>query len=377
MDWEATRGRFPTLEHTTYLNSCSLGLLPESGREAVEGTFLDEWEDRGAAAWYNGWLPLADELRSAVGDVLGCGTHEVALLPNVSSALTVLASALDHGDRPRVLSHELDFPTVPYQWYTREAATVDLVESPEGIVADERAYEEALGPDVAAVATSHVFYTTGYVQDVARIADAAREAGALSIVDAYQATGQVPTDVKDLGVDALVTGGLKWLLGGPGIAYLYVREGLHSELEPEACGWFGRRDQFDFDVASYEPREDARRYEQGTPSVGSLATGLAGLQLVRDWGQEAIRERCQDLVDDLADRLEDAGLEPRLPDRREDRSAIVTVPLDDPAQAEEDLAAADVVVDHRPGVLRVSPYVYNTPEDHATLVQGIRKAGHI
>lgn len=376
MDWEALRSDFPTLEHTTYLNSCSLGLLPEAGREAVEDDFLDNWQDRGAAAWYDTWLDLASEVRAAVADLLGCGLHEVALLPNVSSALTVLASALDHGDRPRVLSHELDFPTVPYQWYERSEAQVDLLESPDGVTSDEAAYESALGPDVAAVATSHVFFTSGYVQDVGRIAEAAREAGALTIVDAYQATGQVPTDVKGLGVDALVTGGLKWLLGGPGIAYLYVREGLHDELRPEAAGWFGHARQFDFDPATYEPRGDARRFEQGTPGVAALAAGLAGLDLVREWGPEAVRGRCLALVDDLADRLEDAGLEPRLPVAREDRSAIVTVPLDDPAGAVEDLAREDVVVDHRPGLLRVSPYVYNTPEDHARLVAALRKHGH-
>ncbi len=374
MDAEAWRREFPTLGHTTYLNTCSLGLLGRRSRRGVEA-FLDEWERRGASAWYDTWLQEVQALRESTANLLGCGTHEVAVLPSVSVALDVLADALQHRDRAEVVTHALDFPTVPYQWMTRRDAALRTVKSPDGVTSDPRDFEAHVTDETLAVATSHVFYTTGFTQDIEAIADIARDRGAVSIVDAYQATGQLPTDVKDLGVDVLLTGGLKWLLGGPGVVTMYVREGLHETLEPHGAGWFAHAEQFEFQPHRFQPREDARRFETGTPSMASVAAARAGVDLVQEVGVEAIRTRTLELVDDLVDRLEDAGMPPRLAPNREDRTGIVTIPLQDPASAVEALARDDVIVDHRPGRLRVSPYFYNTPGDNERLVDALRDHG--
>jgi selenocysteine lyase/cysteine desulfurase len=229
----------------------------------------------------------------------------------------------------------------------------------------------ALGPRTAALATTHVFFTTGFVQDVAALSKAAHAQGAISIIDSYHGCGQVPIDVKDAGVDALVCGGLKWLLGGPGIAYLYVREGLHDRLSPSVTSWFAHERQFEFDPTRLDRAKDARRFELGTPSVASLYTGEAGLDIILEAGPERIRNRTLDLVDDLADRLGGRKLEVLFPPKREQRSGIVGVKARDPKSAVAALANEGIVVDSRPGRVRVSPYFYNVEEENEKLARAL------
>lgn len=223
MDWTAWRDEFPIFERKLYLNTCSLGPLARRVRAAQE-RFFDEWEEFGASAWYSTWMEALDALRGKVAQVIGARKEEVALAPSVSVALSSLASALDYGTRPKVVLSELDFPTVSYQWAVKSNVQRTILPSEDGIRVRPEAYEAAIDNRTAAVATSHVFYTSGAIQDIERIAKAAHEHGALAIIDAYQATGQLPTDVHSAGVDALISGGLKWLLGGTGIAFLYVRK---------------------------------------------------------------------------------------------------------------------------------------------------------
>jgi selenocysteine lyase/cysteine desulfurase len=222
MDWTAWRDEFPVFRKRAYLNTCSLGPLARRVR-AAHDRFLDEWEDRGAAAWYDRWMDEIAALRGKFARAIGASPEEVAIAPSVSVALSGIASCLDTRARPKVVMSDLDFPTVSYQWAVKPGVERVLLPSQDRIAVSPEAYEEAIDESTAAVATSHVFYLSGAIQDLGRIARAARAHGALSIIDAYHATGQLPTDVHAAGVDVLVTGGLKWLLGGTGIALLYVR----------------------------------------------------------------------------------------------------------------------------------------------------------
>ncbi len=371
MDWTGWRDEFPIFRRKRYLNTCSLGPLARRVRAAQE-RFLDEWDEQGATAWYSTWMGALDGLRERFARVIGARKEEVALAPSVSVALSSIASSLDYRARPKVVLSELDFPTVAYQWAVKAGVHRVLVPSEDGVTVRPEAYEVAIDDETAAVATSHVFYTSGAIQDIARIARAAHRHGALAIVDAYQATGQLPTDVHASGVDVLISGGLKWLLGGTGIALMYVRQETLPSLRPSITGWFGNCHQFDFDPRSFEFWDDARRFELGTTANAAVYACAAGLDIVLEIGVDRIRARTSELVDDLVDRVTDAGFEIRTPLDASSRAAIVMIPMEDPAKVVRGLADQGILTDSRHDRLRASPYFYNTPEDHAAFVDALR-----
>jgi selenocysteine lyase/cysteine desulfurase len=364
------RDEFPIFRDRIYLNTCSLGALGERTRGKV-AELLDLWQGRGAAAWYDVWWDALADLRGRYARLIGAGPAEIALAPSVSAALAPLAAALDYTRRPRVVVSSLDFPTVAYQWLAKAGHGVDVVvvESPDGISVPLDAIARAVDERTALVATSHVYFTSGAIQDIRAVADAAHAHGALCVVDAYQSAGQVPVDVRAAGVDALVAGGLKWLLGGPGIAFLYVRGELARRLEPAVAGWFGHRDQFAFDPRALAWHDDARRFELGTPALAAVYAQLGGLAYVEEIGVPAIRAVAAALTEDLVARARGLGLAPRVAATPDARSAIVTIPAPDPAAAVRDLASAGIVADARPGHVRLSPYFYNVQDDHVRALE--------
>lgn len=371
-DLEAYREEFPTLAKKIYLNTCSLGALSRRSHRAVN-EFLALWEEWGASAWYEIWLGKLDELRESFARLIGAQAHEIAILPHVSAALSAIASSLDYKKRPKVVLTALDFPTVGHQWWVKRSlgVEVEILPSPDGVRVPLEAYERAVDGRTALVATSRVFFTSGYIQDIGAITEIAHARGAYVLVDDYQGTGQVPIDVKALNVDMLVTGGLKWLLGGPGIAFLYVREDLIEKLEPTVTGWFAARDQFDFRVDEFLYREDARRFESGTPALAAVYAAAAGLEIVHEIGPPALRERTSFLTEHLIEGARRRGLTLRVADRAEERAGIVMLPMDDPASVVRKLAERDIIVDSRPGALRISPYFYNTPEENEIVLDAV------
>jgi selenocysteine lyase/cysteine desulfurase len=242
---------------------------------------------------------------------------------------------------------------------------IELVRIPsdDGVVIDPSRVADTIDHRTAIVALSHVFFTTGGIQQTQPIAAAARRHRAFFLLDAYQSAGQIPIDVRTLAVDALVTGPLKWLLGGPGLAYLYVRDEWLRQLQPTITGWFAARDQFAFDSHHFAFRDDARRFELGTPSLPTVHTALGGQEIIDEIGVAAIRARNSVLTEHLLGRLAGAGFRVRGAAQPSARSALVMVAHDDPAGAVARLASERVIVDHRPGYVRVSPHFYNTPEE--------------
>src|SRR2546425_194773 len=206
-------------------------------------------------------------------------------------------------------------------------------------------------------------------QDIGRVAAAAHKSGALCLVDASQSVGQVPVDVKAAGVDFLIAGGLKWLLGGPGIVLLYVRDELARRLAPGIAGWFGHKNQFAFDSRALELHDDARRFELGTPALAAVYAQLGGLDYIDEIGVPAIRRVTSALTEDLVARARERGFRPHVAPRAEDRSAIVMLPAADPAAGVRHLAAGRIIVDARPGHVRLSPFFYNLQDDHASALE--------
>ncbi|MFQ5702814.1 MAG: aminotransferase class V-fold PLP-dependent enzyme [Gemmatimonadales bacterium] len=368
------RAEFPVFQEQIYLNSCSLGAISNRVRERV-AEFLDVWQARGASAWYDVWWEALAELRAGYAAVIGARPCEVALHPSVSTATAVLASCLDLRSRPKVITTSLDFPTVAYQWLAKQADGVEVVviRSPDGLTVPVEAIAAEVDERTALVATSHVFFTTGAIQDIAAVAAIAHAKGALCFIDAYQSVGQLPVDAHLAEVDFLAAGGLKWLLGGPGIAFLYVRDELIAQLAPSVTGWFAHRNQFDFDIRSLTLHEDARRFEQGTPSLAAVHAQLAGLEILKEIGVPAVRRVVTELTDDLIDRARAAGLTPSTVDDSAKRSAIVMIPSSDPHAQVRALAAGKVIADARPGHVRLSPYFYNLKDDNAAAISILGK----
>ena len=368
--WASWRDEFPIFQRKTYYNTCSLGALSRRTAHAVN-SFLELWDASGAAAWSGPWLAEIERLRATVARLIGADTDEIAIFPSITSALGAVSSALDFRSRPRVVISEREFPTTVYQWSVKapEGVQLELLRSPDALTVRVDAYREAVDGHTALAVASHVYFTSGVIQDVAALAEVAHRAGAYLLVDAYQSIGQVPLDVHRAGVDFLVTGGLKWLLGGPGIAYLYVRRALADRLQPTEIGWFAHRNQFAFDVHRFEYADGARRFEGGTPSVAAVYAGQAGLSIVEEIGVERLRARQIELVRHLVETAQAHGLDPRVPERIEDLAGIVTIPRADPQAVVAALAGRGIMVDRRPGLVRLSPYFYNSIDDGEHVVR--------
>lgn len=370
------RDEFPILSKKVYLNSCSLGALSTRVRGAVNG-WMDDWEAWGASAWYKMWIGALADTRREFARLINAGEHEIALLPSASAAFASLASGMlpRFGERPDVLTSDLDFPTVHYLFgaWQHQGVRTRTVRG-NGITVPLETWADAITAQTALVVSSHVFFTTGAIQDIQALSALAHERGALSVIDAYQGTGQLPTDVKALDVDVLITGGLKWLLGGPGIVYMYVKEGLIPQFEPLTTGWFANEHQFAFDSTRFEYATNAKRFESGTPPLAAVFAGRAGLQIVNEIGPQKLRERTSGLLYHFIDKALERGWDIRgaqmTPDQR---AGIALMNVPDPAGLTDALKARNIILDHRPGAIRYSTYFYNTEEENDVLIAALEE----
>ena len=358
------RDEFPITRDLVYLNNCSLTPLPRSGRERIE-RFAREWTELGGRAWYDHWIGEYEALRDDLAAVLGVARDEVAIEPNVSAALVGIASTFDYARRPKVVIADLDFPTDGHAFHAvaDRGARVEFVRSPDRVRVPLDLFERAVDERTSAVCTGHVYFTTGWIQDVRALAEICHRKGAVLVVDAYQSIGAFPFDVHAAGVDYLVGGTLKWLMGGPGIAFLYATRGVADRARPSAVGWWGVMDPFAFDVEHLAYGTGARRFEYGTPAVAAIYAARAGLALLAQVGIDTVRERHMLLSQRLVDGALAQGWSVRCPRVAAERTTIVTLEHPDPSRAVEALRAQGVICDYRPGLIRLSPHYFNTADE--------------
>lgn len=358
------RAEFPITDELLYLNSCSLTPLPRRGRAALE-EFGRQWTELGGRAWYDHWVGELEALRGDLARVLGANVGEIALEPNVSAALVGVASTFDYGRRPKVIVADIDFPTDGHTWLAlaERGVEVEFIRSPDRVGVPLELFERAIDERTALVCTGQVYYTSGYIQDVTRLAALCHRKGAALVVDAYQSIGAFPFDVHASGVDYLVGGTLKWLMGGPGMAFLYARQELAERARPTAIGWWGVQDPFAFDVEHLAYGPGARRFEYGTPAVAAAFTARAGIALLEEIGVAVVRERHMLLSQRLVDGARAQGWRLRCPTDARERTAIVTLEHPDARGAVEELRRSGVIADSRPGLIRLSPHHFNTLEE--------------
>jgi kynureninase len=358
------RDRFPILGETTYLISHSLGAMPVAAEERLLD-YARAWRSRGVRAWEEGWWELPLTVGDQIARLIGAPAGSVAMHQNVTLAEAVVLSCFGfEGERRRVVYEEANFPSVRYLYQAARGAEIVVAPDDEGVV-------EAIDERTLLVPVTHVIFRTGRIQDVEAIVARAHEAGALVVLDAYQSVGTVPLDVTLLGVDFAVGGSVKWLCGGPGAAWLYVRPDLAETLEPALTGWQAHARPF-----AFEPEQDyaagAWRFLTGTPNVPALYAATAGYDVVEEIGVERIRARSVEQTALLVELLDEAGLEfvsPRDPDRR-GGTVVVRVPEPDAVNAE--LAAREILCDSRPEVgLRLGPHFYNSDDELRFAVEQI------
>ena len=361
------RGRFPILAETTYLINHSLGAMPAAAEERVL-EYAHVWKTRGIRAWGEGWWEMALTVGDQIGRLIGAPPGTVSMHQNVTIAEAVVLSCFRF-DRPRrrIVYEEGNFPSVRYLYQAQaERSGADIV-----VAADDEGVVEAIDDRTLLVPVTHVLYKTGEIQDVEAIVERAHDHGALVVLDAYQSVGTVPLDVTALGVDFAVGGSVKWLCGGPGAGWLYVRPDLASVLEPGLTGWQAHARPFDF-----EPEQDyaegAARFLTGTPNVPALYAATAGYDVIEEVGIERIRERSVEQTTLLIELLEEAGFPVGSPSDPARRGGTVVVRPPDFERVDAELAARGILCDHRPDVgLRLGPHFFNTDDELRHTVEQI------
>jgi len=363
------RGLFPIFDERVYLNSCSQGALGRPVQAALE-EFMESWHRQGNP--WELWCERMEELRAEFAALINAEPDEVAVTFSASTAVGALASALDWSERPRVVTSDFDFPTMGHVWLAQQARGAEVAFArARGDRLPLEAFEAEIDGRTRLVATSHVCYRNGFKTDLAALARLAHAHGAPLLVDAFQSMGAEPLDVRALGVDALVTGTLKYLLGTPGVAFLYVRRELAERLSPTDTGWFGQADPFAYDVHHLDLGPGARRFQSGSPPVPAVYAGLAALRLLRSVGLDAVRDHVRSLADVAIAGLRERGLDVMTPDDPARRGPLVMVRSRDVQRLITRLAERGLLCSTRDGALRVSFHHYNSDADVRALLSGL------
>jgi kynureninase len=360
------RERFPILAETTYLISHSLGPMPaEAARRLAE--YAETWNTRGIRAWGEGWWELPVTVGDQIARLIGAPPGLTVMHQNVTIAEAIVLSCFDlRGERRRIVYEEENFPSVRYLHQAQRGAEIVVCRDEDEIVA-------AIDERTLLVPISHVIFKTGRIQDVEPIIARAHEVGAYVVLDAYQSVGAVPLDVTALGVDFAVGGSVKWLCGGPGAAWLYIRPDLTETLEPTLVGWQAHKRPFAFEP-ELDYADGAWRFLTGTPNVPALYAATAGYDIVEEVGIERIRGNSVRQTELLIGLLDEAGFDVVSPREAERRGGSVVVRTPDFPAVHAELEARDILCDFRPDAgLRLGPHLFNTDEELEHAASAIRE----
>jgi cysteine desulfurase/selenocysteine lyase len=384
MNIEAIRKQIPLLAKTTYLDSAGAGPPPISVHESMR-SFLDEWSSYGEK--WDEWLLEVAKTRELFARLVGAATSQVACIPNVSSGLAAVATALPKRAGQNIVVSELNFPTNIYIWHSMKI---------KGLIEDLRIlkptngqitlseYEKAIDDKTVAVSIDYVSWINGCREEVARVAEMAHAHGALMVVDAFHAVGVIPVDVRKAGIDVLTCGSYKWLMGPHGTAFLYVNPEILERLQPAIVGWHGISDSVvaralakeetfgrPFDLSKVTPAEDATRFEWGTWSIISVIGSKAALEFALKYPPEDRSPLIQKLTDHLVDGLKNRSRRITSPLEKERRSGIITFEVREAGKISRKLQEKDIVVAPRVNTLRVSPHFFNTEAEVDILLNAI------
>jgi selenocysteine lyase/cysteine desulfurase len=353
------RSRFSIFTRKIYLNSCSQGPLSDAVQAGLED-FMAGWHEHGSP--WDLWVTRYEEARTAFAYFINASPDEVAIVTSVSAGINGIASALNFRERKRIVMGEFEFPTMGHVWLGQRVrgAEVQFV-SAEGNYIPAANYEKMIDRNTCLVPLTHICFKNGFRSEVNAITQIARRSGALVMLDDYQDCGTRPVDVKALDLDFYVTGTLKYLLGPPGLAFMYVRKELISSLLPTVTGWFGQANPFAYDPKLFDLSPTARRFESGSPSVPNMYAALPGFQLLQEIGMENVAGHIKTLTQSLLSCAHDIGIRAKTP--AESVGPLVVLQCKDSTLLVQKLAESDIVASNRHDGLRISLHVYNTMDD--------------
>ncbi len=357
------RSEFPTLGNTVYMISNSLGAMPRGVFDEMQD-FARTWATRGVRAWEETWWNLAAETADLLADILHAPRGSVSMHQNVSIAEAVVASCFDFGGRRnKIVYTDMNFPSVMYVFEAHRArgARIHAVKSEDGVGVPLDRLLEAIDEETLLVPVSHVLFRSAFIQDAEAIVRRAHDVGARVVLDTYQSAGTVPVDLEALGVDFAAGGSVKWLCGGPGAGYLYVRPDLAKDLRPMLTGWMAHRRPFAFETGSIDLADGAYRFMNGTPPVPALYAARSGYRIIREIGVAPIRRKSMRQTARLIDRARHHGFRVTAPADPGRRGGTVAIDCPHAEAVCRELLAREFIVDWRPAAgIRVSPHFYST-----------------
>jgi kynureninase len=373
------RPEFPILERTTYLISNSLGAMPRGVYDAMKG-YAETWATRGVRAWEERWWMLAAEVGDEIGALMNAPKGSVSTHQNVTTCQAIVASCFDFsGKRNKVVYSDMNFPSVMYFWEAQQAngARVQMVKTDDGITVPTQRLLDAIDEQTLLVPISHVIFRSAFINDAKAIIEKAHKVGALVVLDTFQSLGTVPVDVQALDTDFACGGVLKWLCGGPGVGYLYVRPDLGKKLEPRFTGWTAHQDPFAFEIGPTRYTDPPYRFMNGTPHIPALEAARPGLKIITEVGVERIREKSKRQTAKLIEMAEHHGWRVNTPRDPEKRGGTVSIDMPDSQEVCRELLNREVLVDWRPKAgVRMSPHFYNTDDEIETAISTVNAILH-
>jgi kynureninase len=363
LEW---RREFPILEHTTYMISHSLGPMPRRAQTALQ-EFTNTWATRGIRAWEEGWWLMPITCGDLIGSIIGAPKGRVVMHQNVSICQSIVTSCFDwNGPRNKLVTDGLNFPSNDYIYHglERQGAEIVSVASDDGMTIPLQRILEAIDERTQLVSISHVAFRSSYLQDLAAITKRAHDVGALIVADLYQSAGIVPLDVTALNLDFATGGSVKWLLGGPGAGYLYVRPDLDLKMQPAATGWAAHAHPFEFVNGPIEYAPDIRRFLNGTPNVPAMYSAKSGYEIVNEIGVPAIRAKSMRQTQKLITLAQQAGMIVHSPLDPESRGGTVILNIPNGREVTAELGRRQILVDFRPGAgIRIAPHFYTSDDE--------------
>ena len=369
-DLQAWRAEFPILDTCTYLVSHSLGAMPRRAAEYLQ-EFADMWSTRGVRAWYEGWWEIGRETGNLLAPILGVPKNTISMHQNVTVAQGIIASCFQYdGPRRKIVMTDLEFPSNHYlfEGFRRYGAEIVYVPSADPIRLDLERFLDAIDERTLLVPLSLVLFKSACITDARTVIEKAHRVGAHVILDVYQGAGTVPMHLEAWDADFAVGGSVKWLCGGPGAGYLYVRPDLAATLTPAFIGWAAHDSPFEFATGPVRYAGAPERFQSGTPNVPSLYSARAGYEIIASIGVPAIRERSLTLTRRLMDAAQAAGYRLNTPLQDHERGGSVIIDVPNGSAVAVELVRRGVIIDYRAGAgIRIAPHFYNTEAeiDHA------------
>ncbi len=369
------RAQFPILATTVYLINHSLGAMPKATYDRLHD-YAEAWDTRGIRAWEEGWWEMPLTVGDKLGRIIGAPPGTVAMHQNVSVCQALIISCFDlTGKRNKIVYEAMNFPSVMYVYEAHAKATnarIVTVPSDDGITIDTQKMLDAIDEETLLVPISHVLFRSAFIQDAKAIIEKAHAVGAYVVLDAYQSAGTVPLNVTELNVDFATGGSVKWLCGGPGAGWLYVRPDLHTKFEPKVTGWAAQRSPFAF-ASEIDYATDIHRYLHGSPAIPALYAAESGYDLINEIGVEAIRANSIQQTTKLIELAEEQGWRINSPRDANQRAGSVILDVPFAGEVVRELSAREMLVDYRPGAgIRVGPHFFNTDDEIETIIREIK-----